>query len=286
MLEQLLGAVALGLQPLYAPEEACALAYRLLEYQLGCDRGGLLARAHEELVVSDREAVGRLIGRLQRGEPIQYIEGQVEFAGLSLEVSPGVLIPRPETEELAMLLGREALPAGGRLLDICTGSGCLAISLAHQHRARRVEGCDISPVALELAARNARRNQVVVELFAADVLSAAFRLEPSRYALIVSNPPYVPLAELARTHVNVASWEPREAIFVPDAAPLQFYEAIAHAAREALCPGGELFFEIYPPCAEALRSLLGGLGFTGVAVMSDFSGRPRYVRARRTAKES
>lgn len=280
-LEQLLGEIAQGLQPLYSFEEARALAYRVVEYQLGCGRGAILARARESVAEGDRETIMQLTSRLLKGEPIQYVEGQVEFAGLTLEVSPGVLIPRPETEELALLLPQIELPEEGKLLDVCTGSGCLAVSLASHFRDRQVEGCDINPKALALASRNAQRNGVEVELFEADVLSPAFHLDASAYALIVSNPPYVPEAELAHTHVNVAAWEPREAIFVPDATPLLFYKAIARAASTALCPGGRLFFEIYPPFGEALRSLLEGMGFRGVDILQDLSGKQRFAEARR-----
>lgn len=191
----------------------------------------------------------------------------------------GVLIPRPETEELAAWIVADERQAR-RLLDVGTGSGCIAATLALELPGAEVFGADISEKALATAAENCRTLGAAVTLRQADALNGLAEQFPERFDVVVSNPPYVPQSDRAAMHPNVRDHEPAEALFVPDGDPLRFYRAIARAGRRMLEPGGKLYFEIYHTAAGALDRLLAEEGYGAIRLREDMNGKPRMLCAR------
>ena len=218
-----------------------------------------------------------ILTRLLRYEPIQYIEGKARFLGRDFHVEPGVLIPRPETEELVERMLKE-VPAKARIADIGTGSGCIAVTLALEVPGAQVQAWDISEAALQVAKQNAQALQANVDFIQRDVLV----WEPEeREALdiIVSNPPYVTEAERDEMEPNVLLYEPEGALFVPNNDPLRFYRRIGQLGRDLLVPGGKLYFEINRAYGEETCALLRRQGYTDVHTDKDLSGNDRFVIA-------
>lgn len=214
---------------------------------------------------------------MSRFEPLQYIEGRTLFLGREFWVAPGVLIPRPETEELVELMLKE-IPADARILDVGTGSGCIAISLAKELPDALVTAWDVSPEALSVARANARKLQSNVRFVECDVLACQVD-EVGLYDVIVSNPPYVTEAEKADMEPNVLQWEPSLALFVPDDDPLRFYRRIAVLGRDMLVDGGRLYFEINRAYGREMVEMLCTVGYVGVRVEKDLSQNDRFVIA-------
>lgn len=224
--------------------------------------------------------IDSILRRLLDHEPIQYITGYARFCGLTLKVTPAVLIPRPETEELVDMIVRHwSNVPDVRVLDLCTGSGCITVALARSLRFPQIKAVDISPEALAVARENAKGMKVKVEFEQADALD----LTPSaeRFDIIVSNPPYVACHERASMPANVVGHEPDLALFVPDDDPLKFYRAIASYSLKALTPRGTLYFEINPLYARELAAMLGRMGFGNVTIMADMYGRQRFAIVKR-----
>lgn len=239
-----------------------------------------------------------LVRRMEQGEPVQYVVGQTDFCGHTFRVAPGVLIPRPETAALCQWIIGEwsgtTPPNPASVLDIGTGSGCIAVTLAKAWPRARVEAWDVSERALDMARENARLNKAGILFRQVDVLresaglshtaaddsSDAQETEP-RFGLIVSNPPYIGRGEARDMEHNVLDYEPHEALFVPDDDPLLFYRAIARLAARRLLPGGSLFFEINPLYAEPLGLMLRQSGFGHVELRPDPFGKPRMMKAKR-----
>lgn len=223
----------------------------------------------------------RLLGMARRvaaGEPVQYVTGHARFYGMDLHVEPGVLIPRPETEGLVDRIVDDAAGRTDlRVLDLCTGSGCIAIALARNLPFARVEATDISPEALRIAEANARALHADVSFRRADALAMPAPAE--KYDIIVSNPPYIADSEREAMDDRVLLHEPALALFVPDTDPVRFYRAIAAYAAGALRRGGRLYFEINALYADATVRAVRAAGFTDVEVERDFYSRPRYVTA-------
>ncbi|WP_302613905.1 peptide chain release factor N(5)-glutamine methyltransferase, partial [uncultured Bacteroides sp.] len=220
-----------------------------------------------------------IIFRLQKNEPIQYIRGVTEFAGRRFKVAPGVLIPRPETAELVALVARENTDAC-RLLDIGTGSGCIAISLDKRLPKAAVEAWDISETALTIARTNNKELEAEVTFLKRDVFSDDWEKTPS-FDVIVSNPPYVTEAEKNEMEANVLDWEPELALFVPDDDPLRFYLRIAELGRALLLPGGRLYFEINQAYGRETAHMLEMNQYRDVRVVKDIFGKDRIVTANR-----
>jgi len=272
----LVGLYGTSLAGQYSAGEVKAILRAVFHHALGWDASQLELRRDEALSESELVKVYTPLERLQVGEPLQYVLGRVYFHGVELEVAPGVLIPRPETEELVQLIIEEGhLPT--RIVDIGTGSGCIALALKRAFPNASVIAIDRSEDALAIAQRSARRNALDVQWIIADVLDPAFALPTAD--LIISNPPYVPRSEQASLSPQVRDFEPHLALFVEDSDPLLFYRVIAQHALKALPVGGRLFFEGHYIHAPAVGELLSGLGYHAVSVLKDLSGNPRFIRA-------
>ena len=229
----------------------------------------------KEKLSADTEKLDKALARLAKGEPLQYVIGSTPFCGLTFRVDGRVLIPRPETAELVEWVAQDA-ESQGSLLDVGTGSGCIAISLANRLPGWKVQGWDISEGALEVARENSRINGTEVEFRKADILKA----EPDcRLDVIVSNPPYVMESEKAQMEDTVLDYEPHLALFVSDSDPLLFYKAIAEFGHRALNTGGRLYFEINPLLVEEMKDMLMGAGYRDVQVRNDIFGKPRMIKA-------
>lgn len=263
----------------YDEREAHSLALWAVEALTGADRVQLLVDPHREVEHVDMEEVERVERELSEARPIQYIIGTTEFCGLQFAVGEGVLVPRPETEELVRWVAEEC-PTAQRVLDIGTGSGAIAVSLAKLLPQAEVAAMDISDVALDYASRNAAANGVKVRVVQGDALSdwaSAFE----ELDVVVSNPPYVPASDRASMHRNVRDYEPELALFVPDDDLLRFYRSIADGATRALRTGGALYFEIYEGAAEQMIEMLTERGWTDIELRRDFNDKNRMIRCRK-----
>ena len=268
-----------ALQESYSVQEAANLSrivccemlgQTTIDYYLGKD-----------IILSSKEMqkLNGILARLLNFEPIQYIQGTARFLERSYHVAPGVLIPRPETEELAEVMLRE-ISSDARILDIGTGSGCIAISLSKAFPNAKVTAWDVSEDALCIARRNNDDLQASVCFVKQDVL--AWRGDGGQcYDVIVSNPPYITESEKQEMERNVLDWEPFSALFVPNNDPLLFYRRIGELGRMMLVDGGRLYFEINRAYGEATAMMLCGQGYTGIRILKDISGNDRFVIAER-----
>lgn len=269
------------LAPTYGESEARWMVRIIMQELKGYSRVDLAVKADAEVSDYLIAKVSSIVDRLLAGEPLQYIFGATEFYGLRLAVSPAVLIPRPETAELVDLIVREnARRQDLRVLDVCTGSGCIAVALARNLPFAQVEAIDLSGDALDVARSNAAALKVKVSFRQADALSLTPEAEP-RFDIVVSNPPYVLDSERAEMSANVLDHEPHIALFVPDSDPLRFYRSIAAYAMTALTAGGRLYFELNPLTAESLARELRADGWTDVALLPDTDGKRRFLTATR-----
>lgn len=264
------------LTPLYGEREARSIALVTAAELSGLSASALLTDPGAPLEIAQLD---ELLGQLAAGRPVQYVVGRTEFCGRTFAVREGVLIPRPETEELATWVAQAETEARS-LLDVGTGSGCIAATLALALPGAKVYAADISQAALTIAAENCRALGAQVTLRKADALSDLAEVFAGPFDVIVSNPPYVPQSDLAAMHVNVREYEPHEALLVPDDDPLRFYRAIARAGRRTLRPGGRLYFEIYERFADAMRRMLGEEGYADTEVREDINGKPRMTCSR------
>ena len=265
---------------LYPKREAYAIAYAVAEYFWAFSMAQCLADPHAEVDV-DQEILHNICRQIANARPVQYITGMAEFYGRRFAVDENVLIPRPETEELVQWIISDFRDvAHPNILDIGTGSGVIAISLALELASSCVTAADISAAALAVASANARTNNAVVDFRQADVLAADFRnaMPHSEYGIIVSNPPYIPLSEYDSMCDNVREFEPHTALFVADDDPLVFYREIGCHALELLAVGGRLYFEIHERFAEEVCRLLESLGLSDVECRNDINNKPRMVR--------
>jgi release factor glutamine methyltransferase len=274
------------LSALYDGKETEAITLTVLTEVLEVSKATVKAFPENRLTISQQEIVSKLLSHLETGKPLQYALGYAEFYGLKFLVNPTTLIPRPETEELVewvlQTIG-DGKPSGKGLniLDIGTGSGCIAISLKKNLPDAQVSAMDISKGALTTAKANAKLNNVVVDFIETDILNVSSN--PNDYSLfdiIVSNPPYVTLEDKEPMHTNVTDFEPHNALFVPEDDPLIFYRAIAEYAIRSF-DGGMLFFEINESLGKETVALLESKGFRDIELRQDMSGRDRMIRAAR-----
>lgn len=263
----------------YPDSESVSMAKLLLTQVFGLSVLELYAGKDNSFSADEQKRLDDILIRLQKYEPIQYIIGTEDFYGLTFEVDPNVLIPRPETEELVAWIVQENEDRQVRVLDIGTGSGCIAISLAKNLEKAAVTSWDVSAGALQVAARNCRRNEVEVNLVQKDIL----KVNPAgeQFDVIVSNPPYITEKEKTDMDANVLDWEPGLALFVPDDTPLLFYRKIAELGREMLAPDGKLYFEINREYGRQTVDMLKALGYKHIELKKDISQNDRMIKAER-----
>lgn len=237
----------------------------------------IIACKFKDLSDNEKQNIISIVKRLLNNEPIQYILGKTEFYGLEFKVSPAVLIPRPETEELIEWILLETKKINPHILDIGTGSGCIAIALAKKMQYATVDAWDISESALEIARQNAITNNVSVEFSNVDVLKS---LSVRKYFdIIVSNPPYIKESEKEKMEKNVLDYEPHEALFVANNDALIFYNRITDIAKENLNENGVLYFEINRANGEEIVQMLKRKGLMNIELKKDISGNNRMIRA-------
>ena len=274
------------LEKIYDSDEANALIMILLEHYFGIDRVKIAMDPELRLSESELLTLHFAVKELLKNKPVQYILGETEFCGMRFFVDENVLIPRPETEELVNQLvscSVNQLPSSSyRILDIGTGSGCIAISLAKLFKNSVVTAVDISEKALEVAKKNAETNGVNVNFIKDDILNPKSpELLDNQFDIIVSNPPYVCESEKTEMRANVLDYEPSSALFVSDNDPLIFYRKILEFAQKNLKPDGEIWFEINEKLGAEMKNLCIEKGFENVEIIKDFRGRDRILRATR-----
>lgn len=266
------------LQELYSERETANILRFFLEDVFDLPFSEQRLKRSELLPSNWHDALESALFRLKQGEPLQHITGFTWFDGLKISVSPAVLIPRPETEELVDWMA-QTLPLNfdGRMMDWCTGSGCIALALKRRFPKAEVIGYDWSDEALEIARKNTDDLQLSVQLEKKDALNV---VATEKVNLIVSNPPYIPENEVHMMHENVVAFEPHMALFVPNNDPLLFYKAITDYAMDSLLPGGQLFFELHEEFAVHTKALVEATGaFSIVELKQDLQGKWRMLRA-------
>ena len=275
------------LTSIYDENEARAVAKMVLEHY-GLTMSDIVLGREQTLPVEELLTIRT---RLLSGEPVQYVLGLAEFGPHVFHVAPGVLIPRPETYELCQwIVGseqRKVISNKYSILDIGTGSGCIACTLAAEMPEAEVTAWDISEEALKIARENANRHDVHVTFEQVDALhltSDNCHQTPAVFDLIVSNPPYICNKERTRMETNVLEHEPHIALFVPDDDPLLFYRAIAHYGQSALKDGGWLYFEINPLYADDMQRMLNMMSYHDIEIKTDQYGKQRMIRAKKGKK--
>ena len=276
-------ALATALTALYPVHEAEAIAALVWQQLLQLEALPFRMAAREAVAPEVLAQIPAMQARLLAHEPVQYVLGAAHFAGMTLEVTPATLIPRPETEELVQLIEREqAGRSGRRVLDVGTGSGCLALALARALPKAEVLAVDISAEALAVARRNAAAWAPAVAFQQVDILQEfPAGLAPCSLDVLVSNPPYVRESERADMRENVLAWEPATALFVPDNDPLIFYRRLAEIGAQLLAADGVVYLEINEALGPETAALFIAQGFADVRVVADRFGKPRMVRAAR-----
>ncbi|MBO4568138.1 MAG: peptide chain release factor N(5)-glutamine methyltransferase [Bacteroidales bacterium] len=274
------------LEKIYDSDEANALIMILLEHYFGIDRVKMALEPELRLSESELLTLHFAVKELLKNKPIQYVIGETEFCGMRFFVEEGVLIPRPETEELVNKLAVSSCqlavnPSPSfRIIDIGTGSGCIAISLAKLLKDSVVTAVDVSEKALEIAKKNADLNGVDVRFILDDILNPQNpELIDNQYDIIVSNPPYVCESEKSEMRANVLDYEPSSALFVSDNDPLIFYRKILEFAQKTLKPNGQIWFEINEKFGDEMQNLCHEKGFKNVEIIKDFRGKDRILRA-------
>ena len=265
-----------GLAGVAEPQEVQAMIRIICEDIFNYDPVDVALRQESELPDFAQERITDLIARMRRHEPLQHIIGWARFHGHKFKVTPAVLIPRPETEQLVDLIVNENPASDLRVLDMGTGSGCIAISLARALKFASVDALDVSRDALAVARENAAALKVKVRFFESDMLLPQ---PAATYDIIVSNPPYICWSERESMERNVKDYEPGQALFVPDNDPLMFYKAIASYAQQSLEKGGRLYLEINQRFGNEVKRLLEEHGFEDVRIIQDSFGKVRFAAA-------
>ncbi len=272
---------------IYDEREIRSFIHRILDSVCHWRTHDILLCKDKEISPNERQRIEDIVCRLQKQEPIQYILGETEFYGLSFNVNPEVLIPRPETEELVDLIIKEINATRGnrdgsvRVLDIGTGSGCIAVSLAKNIPDATVYAIDISPGALAIARQNAEKNQVDVSFVEHNIFNDFPEgILPDTWDVIVSNPPYVALSEKQNMESNVLDYEPHTALFVPDNQPLLFYERIAEFGLDKLNGKGTIYVETNARYGNETSEIFLRKNYKEVSLYKDMAGKDRIVKAR------
>lgn len=265
------------LQDIYGERESDNLCWLAISFELGLSKYEV-RQSDKKLTESQLLRFRSIIKRLELQEPIQYILGETEFYGLTLKVRPGVLIPRPETEELVDIVIRTVRP-NVRVLDIGTGSGCIPLAIKSKLPQTQVQAMDISSEAISIAKENSLDLSLEVAFIQADIM--AVELQPNSLDVIISNPPYIPYEEQKLMAKNVVAFEPEMALFVDDRDPLVFYRRIVKQAEKALESGGYLFFEIHESYGKEVKSLFDIELFDKVEIIKDLQGKDRIIKAQK-----
>lgn len=264
---------------LYDDKEIDSIIYLIFYYLLKYTKFDIHLNKEEKIKAETEKKINKIVEQLKKHKPIQYIMGHTDFYDLHFEVNPHTLIPRPETEELVELIIRENKDKKHSILDIGTGSGCIAISLANNLPASKVTALDISTGAIETARNNAKKNKVSIDFIEMDILNIPEENFSQQFDIIVSNPPYIRESEKQYMEDNVLRYEPHTALFVSDGDPLIFYRAIAIFASKHLNPSGKLYFEINEALGEEMKSMLESLEFKNISIIKDINGKDRIVKA-------
>ena len=259
---------------LMSPEEIRATTNIIIKDLLGITTLESAAFPDKPISPNDRNRIVEICVELKSGKPLQYILGETEFFNCRFKVGADTLIPRPETEELVDLIISENRSFSGSIIDIGTGSGCIAIALAVNMPLARVTGTDISRGALEIAADNAKINKTTVDFVLDDIFNTSIN---EQFGIIVSNPPYVRESERHLMADNVVKFEPHRALFVPDDDPLIFYKTIICFAAKSLLPGGKIYFEINEALGEVTAKLLKEAGYKNVGIIKDLNNKERII---------
>ncbi len=263
----------------YSDNEIQSFIYLIFEYLLNYTKIDLHINSNATISQGTEKQINEIIKDLKNYKPVQYIFGKTEFYGLQFRVSPGVLIPRQETEELVDWIIKDNGNGTARILDIGTGCGCIAVALARFIAGASVDAIDISAKAAELARLNALMNKVSVNFMVCDILNIEAGKLGSGYDMIVSNPPYIREYEKPALPDNVRNYEPGESLFVPDDDPLVFYRVIAEHGLQSLKNKGALYFEINENLANEVCEELARFNYKRIEIKNDISGRNRMIRA-------
>jgi release factor glutamine methyltransferase len=279
MIQDTINFIKSELKKYYPENEIDSFCYLIFEHILGYNRLKIHLNSDEYIAEIKMAAIKKIVERLRNYEPIQYIIGETEFYGLKFKVTPDVLIPRQETEELVDWIINETGDSSPKILDIGTGSGCIPIALSKNIPGATVSGWDISNKALKIAAQNARDNNVTVDFSEINILKWRDLNINKTYDIIVSNPPYIRVQEKELMKPNVLENEPHLALFVSNEDPLIFYREITAFACKYLNPGGKLYFEINEALGAGTVKLLEDAGFKNIVLKKDIPGKDRMVRA-------
>lgn len=280
LVKELKNRIIRELEGLYPDRERISLAEILIQNFTGLDKNRIISEPELKLDDHDETIILQKLDELKQHKPVQYVSGKAFFYDFELEVSPAVLIPRPETEELVNWLSDDyEFVSGLRILDIGTGSGCIIISLGKILKDNYLAAVDISEEALAIAGRNANNLSVPVDLIKMDILDEGQWEQAGKFDVIISNPPYVRESEKQVMNANVLDYEPHKALFVPDEDPLLFYKAISGFSKKHLQPGGALYLEINENLGREIVDLLNNEGFGKVTLKKDMQGKDRMVKA-------
>lgn len=264
---------------IYDKNESNTLILILFEYYFNINRIKMSLEPELRLSESEMLKLHFAVKDLLKNKPIQYIIGETEFCDLKFKVNENVLIPRPETSELVRLIANSHQPSTiSNILDIGTGSGCIAISLAKMIPQSNVYALDISEKALDVAKENAINNNVNITFIQDDILTKTQTLTQTKFDIIVSNPPYVRELEKVDMHNNILQWEPHNALFVSDEDPLIFYRSILEFSKKHLKENGEIWFEINEYLGKEMKALCEEAGFSNIEIYKDFRDKDRFLR--------
>jgi release factor glutamine methyltransferase len=266
---------------IYDKSEALVIAGLVMEIISGRKKMDRIMIKEALLSAGETSQLEQYTKELVGHKPVQYVLQEAWFYGLRFYVNEHVLIPRPETEELVKWISEEPWVAGQSLLDIGTGSGCIAIALKKVKPELKISACDISTEALEVARRNAHSHDAIIDFLQIDILNPLQRHQLPYFDCIAANPPYVPNRDKNDMSANVLDFEPHQALFVPDEEPLIFYNAIADFGLKHLLPGGDIFVEVHEKEAGNVKKLFSFAGFSSIEIKMDMQGKPRLLKATR-----
>lgn len=273
------------LMTIYDTSEAKAIARWVFDVRFGLSLADILCGKDTQLSANDQAELEKIAQRLENGEPVQYVLGMADFCGRPFHVEPGVLIPRPETAELCQwIISQKNRPSVCSVLDIGTGSGCIAVTLALEMSGAKVTAWDISGEALRIAQNNAKVLSAAITFERRDALNLSQSTIPTspsvpQWDIIVSNPPYIAPQERDEMEKNVLDFEPDLALFAPEDNPIIFYQRIGDYALQHLTSNGLLFFELNPLTSDNVFNYLRELGFTDIEIRQDQFGKPRFLKA-------